>query len=814
MQRQPTAWNAATRDCQPDAKQEGQDARVFSSGETFMMGANSGRKLEKDMSRARWIRSRVGTTRKQRRGRGHTTRRALEWKQTQMGMTKIDDTKATKGKPGQAVSGSRLKSRALVLASKILSRMHRMVANKRRIKMWRRNIEVYWNARRAKECRMLLTLKVLNRIQRTVVRLVAKTRTIKSWKRNFETAGKAHRAKECRAGWESVDQSVPMDWGRLAGRVHMQGSGLIKVAHEVARDMGEGKVWSRKEEGAAAFSYSTDAMAWEFDVKKEDGRSLEDRVREAMLRRELRGLVIGEEGVIARPMHRFFATGQVKDTKMSAIGMYRITEATVKRDGVMVFGVVRKGSAELWSRGGFTKEGKAATRFAGEQTDKDILGMIGECEDKGFTAIMEWCGRQARIKTKELETELVLTKVRSKVSGKYMGYIEMAQLAQKYGVDVVERAVELEGMRLCEAVEKVRHMQCKLEDFVVKLETEQLVKIKTVWWTHTERHTHMQWYSERHREIERLKQVKRKTEMKLKICRLAVKGLGGSETPSRLLLAPGAMKVEAFYERATGSRGAVIVSFENRAERDSAAGWCEDHGMAAVEAYSRCSSGNAYHKVMTWWADGSTSKRKSYMENGNTTTEHNKQHDIIHILTNDMATQTEKGQRQGGGKAGGKGGGYGKGAGTRVSTIREGGGQAIRKWNVQNEIDQAESNAMCKAAREESHRKQEEETGREEKLKLRELASDRLDQLEREMHTTEVQVITAAGFADLRVDKGHREIIEIMCEMDIEGALICRELNEVYQQKCKEYNDQTAAMFQEKDRLKQEKKERRRKGWG
>ena len=152
MQRQPTAWNAATRDCQPDAKQEGQDARVFSSGETFMMGANSGRKLEKDMSRARWIRSRVGTTRKQRRGRGHTTRRALEWKQTQMGMPNTDDAKATKRKPGQAVSGSRLKSRALVLTSKVLSRIHRMVANKRRIKMWRRNIEVYWHARRAKEC--------------------------------------------------------------------------------------------------------------------------------------------------------------------------------------------------------------------------------------------------------------------------------------------------------------------------------------------------------------------------------------------------------------------------------------------------------------------------------------------------------------------------------------------------------------------------------------------------------------------------------------------------------------------------------------
>ena len=74
---------------------------------------------------------------------------------------------------------------------------------------------------------------------------------------------------------------------------------------------------------------------------------------------------------------------------------------------------------------------------------------------------------------------------------------------------------------------------------------------------------------------------------------------------------------------------------------------------------------------------------------------------------------------------------------------------------MQNEIDQAESDAMCKAAREESHRKQKKETGREETLKLRELASDRLDQLEREMHTTEVQVITATGFADLRFDKGH-----------------------------------------------------------
>ena len=62
-----------------------------------------------------------------------------------------------------------------------------------------------------------------------------------------------------------------------------------------------------------------------------------------MLRRECRGLVVGPGGVVARPLHKFFSPGQVRDQQMKELWEQQVVEATVKRDGQMVFGVLVEG---------------------------------------------------------------------------------------------------------------------------------------------------------------------------------------------------------------------------------------------------------------------------------------------------------------------------------------------------------------------------------------------------------------------------------------------------------------------------------------
>ena len=82
-------------------------------------------------------------------------------------------------------------------------------------------------------------------------------------------------------------------------------------------------------------------------------------VERALWRRECRGLVLGMQGVVARPMARFFEPGQIKSTRWDLVGDLRVVEAREKLDGVMVYGVVdaEKSWAELWTRGSTASKG-------------------------------------------------------------------------------------------------------------------------------------------------------------------------------------------------------------------------------------------------------------------------------------------------------------------------------------------------------------------------------------------------------------------------------------------------------------------------
>ena len=100
------------------------------------------------------------------------------------------------------------------------------------------------------------------------------------------------------------------------------------------------------------------AQPREFDSEWDKGSNEEEimaRVRDVQMRRECRGIVLDEQGVVARPVHKFFSVGQVQDYDPVRMAEVRVTEATEKLDGAMVFGVVKCDVVELWTRGGRTK---------------------------------------------------------------------------------------------------------------------------------------------------------------------------------------------------------------------------------------------------------------------------------------------------------------------------------------------------------------------------------------------------------------------------------------------------------------------------
>ena len=344
-------------------------------------------------------------------------------------------------------------------------------------------------------------------------------------------------------------------------------------------------------------------------------------VAQAMLRRECRGLVVGSEGIAARPLHKFFSCGQVPDLKYHQLKTCKVVEVTEKLDGVMAFGVVLDGSVELWTRGGFGAEAKSITRWAeafGSKPDSGYLGLIRELDDEGCTATFEWVGKQARVKVNEIKTRLVLLQIRDKEGGGYWGWEERGALAKKYGIEVVREVARWRDRQFVDVHNHVRSLgaDAQQEGYVIRLEMEgggdMLVKAKTKWWLEQENHRYLRWWGVEHREFERSREAKKVVCFQKQELGMVVRGWSNDEAPAGLFkVLSGVQKVEAFYTRNEGKRGAIVVSFETKAEKVEARRIYEMRqggegigGTALIfgNAYSSRSSSNAHHRVRTWHA--------------------------------------------------------------------------------------------------------------------------------------------------------------------------------------------------------------------
>ena len=368
---------------------------------------------------------------------------------------------------------------------------------------------------------------------------------------------------------------------------------------------GEKKVFTVKTvKGLEIYNYD-EGLARHFECKggARDGVAA---VNEALLRKECRGLVLGPLGVVARPMHKFFEEGQAKDTKDGQVSDEVVIDARKKLDGTMVFGVVHptEGWIELWTRAGPEGPGKWATRFAEGGTAGDILGMVGGLDRQGYTACFEWVGRQARVKERHNETEMIVTQVRHKITGQYMEWLQMKDWADGYGVKCTDWAAGLVGSTVEAAGAEVMAMQ-DMEGYVVQTQGGHTLKIKTAWWHSSRVHRYHKWHSDDQRQAEIVRRQRKLDMMQVQGCRAVVQGWQRELSPALLLdRVLTAVKVEEFCARQSGKRGAIIMSFASTEERDMAVERMRVDGVRMCPAYSSRTSGNAYHRVRTYWSSG------------------------------------------------------------------------------------------------------------------------------------------------------------------------------------------------------------------
>ncbi len=191
--------------------------------------------------------------------------------------------------------------------------------------------------------------------------------------------------------------------------------------------------------------------------------------------RDFRGVTfrISTGEIVSRPYHKFFNLGEAPETKEFVIDWTQPHCILEKLDGSMVRPYSIGGDIRFATRMGLTDVAAQADVFC--QSHQNILDFADLCLDQGLTPIFEWCSRQNRVVIDHPQDRMVLTAIRSNVSGRYMPYKDMKDMAEDYGVEVV-RAYE--GVEDLDAfVKHTRNLE-NAEGYVVRFDDGLFFKIK------------------------------------------------------------------------------------------------------------------------------------------------------------------------------------------------------------------------------------------------------------------------------------------------------------------------------------------------
>lgn len=163
-----------------------------------------------------------------------------------------------------------------------------------------------------------------------------------------------------------------------------------------------------------------------------------EATRAKAIRRECRGLIFNLEGeLISRPYHKFFNVGERDETLVEKIPFDQPHVIMEKLDGSMIRPVrMPDGRVLMGTKMGPTEVAAQVEPWVAER--ENYMKFMQEVMQQGYTPIFEWCSRQQQIVIDHPEDRLVLTAVRDLLTGDYMTYPMLQDLALDYRLDLVQ----------------------------------------------------------------------------------------------------------------------------------------------------------------------------------------------------------------------------------------------------------------------------------------------------------------------------------------------------------------------------------------
>jgi RNA ligase len=195
------------------------------------------------------------------------------------------------------------------------------------------------------------------------------------------------------------------------------------------------------------------------------------------IRRECRGLIFDTETgkLLSRPYHKFFNVGEREETAINKVNLYEPHVVLEKLDGSMIRPIPTKEGFRLATKAGITDVAMNAEVFIAD--NMDYVDLIRGLIEGGMTPIFEWCSRKNRIVVDYPEDQLILTAIRDTVTGLYIHYAEMVEIAEHAGIPVVKAVDGLAVQDINLFVKQVREWDDG-EGVVLRFDTGHMVKVK------------------------------------------------------------------------------------------------------------------------------------------------------------------------------------------------------------------------------------------------------------------------------------------------------------------------------------------------
>lgn len=198
------------------------------------------------------------------------------------------------------------------------------------------------------------------------------------------------------------------------------------------------------------------------------------------LLKECRGLIFNADSgeLLSRPYHKFFNVGENEWTQMSDLPWNEPHVILEKLDGSMIRPIVDPETNKLrfCTKAGYSDVAAQVDQWVADKAPHITIFCLDMIRD-GFTPIFEWCSRKMRIVIDHPCDRLVLTGLRENMTGQYVSYEFMKELAENlYNIEVVKCFDQSLSAADFVAWAKV---QKGTEGFVVRWANGLMVKVKT-----------------------------------------------------------------------------------------------------------------------------------------------------------------------------------------------------------------------------------------------------------------------------------------------------------------------------------------------